>query len=49
MVIGGGEADYIRPLKLDGGKVEYVTKFKCLGSIVEPKRGIAQEVGKRIA
>ena len=36
-------------LRLDGGEVECVTEFKYLGSIVEAKGGIAQEVGERIA
>ena len=46
---GDSDADDMRPLKLDYGEVECVTEFKYLGSIVEAKGGIAQEVGERIA
>ena len=46
---GDSDADDMRPLKLDCGEVECVTEFKYLGSIVEAKGGIAQEVGERIA
>ena len=49
LVAGDSDADDIRPLRLDGGEVECVTEFKYLGSIVEAKGGIAQEVGERIA
>ena len=51
LVAGDSDADDIRPLRLDGGKVECMTEFKYmyLGSIVETKGGIAQEVGERIA
>ena len=46
---GDGDANDMRPLRLDGGEVECVTEFKYLGSIVEAKGGIAQEVGEKIA
>ena len=49
LVAGDRDADDMRPLRLDSGKVECVTEFKYLGSIVEAKGGIAQEVGERIA
>ena len=46
---GDTDADDMRPQRLDGGEVECVTEFKYLGSIVEAKGGITQEVGERIA
>ena len=49
LVAGDRDADDMRPLRLDSGEVECVTAFKYLGSIVEAKEGIAQEVGERIA
>ena len=49
LVAGNGDTNDIKPLRLDGGEVECVTEFKYLGSIVETKGGIAQEVGERIA
>ena len=49
LVAGDSDADDMRPLRLDGGEVESVTEFKYLGSIVEAKGGIAQEVGEKIA
>ena len=49
LVAGDSDADDMRPLRLDGGEVECVTEFKYLGSIVEAKGGIAQEVGEKIA
>ena len=49
LVAGDSVADDMRPLRLDGGEVECVTEFKYLGSIVEAKGGIAQEVGEKIA
>ena len=48
LVAGDSDADDIRPLRLDGGDVECMTDFTYLGSILEAKGGIAQEVGERI-
>ena len=48
LVAGDSDADDIRPLRLDGGDVECMTDFMYLGSILEAKGGIAQEVGERI-
>ncbi len=49
LVVGSSEEEGLRPLKLDGGEVEYVTEFRYLGSLVESRGGAVKEVGERIA
>ena len=49
LVSGGGDDADIKSLRFDGGEMECVTEFMYLGSILEAKGGIAQEVGERIA